>query len=143
MKEIIILVGNIGSGKSTLVKKYQEQGFVVIARDMLRYAIGGGNYVFNERYEPIIWSTELTLLEDFLSLGVDIVIDEVGVSKNMRSRYIEFAKLYNYKIVGYVFPKLSMKESVDRRMNNPHGCPDRLVWKGFGKNLIKYTKNQV
>jgi len=135
MKELIVLVANIGGGKSTLVKRYQQHGYVVIARDMLRYAIGGGDYVFNEKYEPIIWSTELTMLDDFLNLGVNIVVDEVGVSKSMRARYIHCAKMYDYKITCVVLPRLSMEESVNRRMNNPHGCPDRSVWEGVWKKF--------
>jgi len=137
MKEIIILTGNIGAGKSTTVKNYQEKGYVVIARDMLRYAIGGGNYVFDEKYEPIIWSTELTMLDDFLNLGVNIIVDEVGVSKIMRARYINVAEMYDYKIISYVFPRLSMKESVDRRMTNPHGFPDRQVWESVWTKFDK------
>lgn len=137
MKKIIILTGNIGAGKSTIVKKYQEKGYVVIARDMLRYAIGGGNYVFDKKYEPIIWSTELTMLDDFLNLGVNIIVDEVGVSKLLRSRYINVAEIYDYKIISYVFPRLSMKESVDRRMTNPHGQNDRELWERVWINFDK------
>jgi len=125
---IIVLVGNIGSGKSTLVKQYQEQGYIVIARDMLRYAIGGGEYVFNPEYEPIIWNTELSLLDDFLNKGVNIIVDEVGLSKAMRRRYIDIAEIYDYNITCIQLRKLSKEESVNRRMINPHGTNDRKVW---------------
>jgi len=128
MKELIILTGNIGSGKSTLVKKFQSNNFVVIARDMLRYSIGGGTYTYNLEYEPIIWDIELELFYRFLELGVNIIIDEVGVSKEMRDRYIYNAREYDYKITSIVLPRLSMKESVDRRMINPHGQYDRKIW---------------
>lgn len=129
MKELIILVGNIGSGKSTLTKKYQEDGYVVIARDCLRYAIGGGTYVYNVNYEPIIFDTELHMLEAFLKLGVNLVIDEVGVSKAMRMRYILPAKDYGYTVKCHVLPQLLQKTAVDRRMQNPHGQYDRELWK--------------
>ena len=128
MKELIILTGNIGSGKSTLVKKFQSNNFVVIARDMLRYSIGGGIYTYNLEYESIIWDIELELFYRFLELDVNIIIDEVGVSKEMRSRYIYNAREYDYKITSIVLPRLSMKESVDRRMINPHGQDDRKLW---------------
>ena len=129
MKELIILVGNIGSGKSTLSQDYQKNGYVIIARDHLRYAIGGGTYVFNPDYEPIIWETELCMLESFMELGVNIVVDEVGVSKAMRLRYIVRAKDYNYTVKCHVLPKLLQKTAVDRRMQNPHGQYDREIWK--------------
>jgi predicted kinase len=128
MKELIILVGNIGEGKSTLCKKYQKKDYIVIARDSLRYAIGGGNYIFNEKYESIIWKTELYMLRKFMELGINIVVDEVGINKVMRARYVVPAKEYNYTIKCHMLPKLTMKEAVDRRMNDPHGQPDRKLW---------------
>ena len=130
MKELIILIGNVGSGKSTLVKQYQEKGYVVIARDNLRYAIGGGKYVFNVKYEPIIKEIEETMLYEFLELDVNIIIDETNMTKMGRDRFIFLAKSVHYKIKAIELRKLSKKESVDRRMTNPHGTPDRKVWEG-------------
>jgi hypothetical protein len=68
------------------------------------------------------------MLEDFMELGVDIAVDEVGINKAMRSRYILIAKLYDYKIKCHILPQLTMKEAVDRRMENPHGQSDRKLW---------------
>ena len=128
-KELIILVGNIGSGKSTFTKKVQEnRQYVVISRDSLRYGIGGGNYVFNLEYESIIWDTELFLFRSFVRQEVPIIIDEVGVTKEMRKRYINFAKLHGYFIQAVILPRISMEECVDRRMNDPHGQYDRKLW---------------
>jgi len=144
MKEIIILVGNIGSGKSTLVKKYQEKGYVVIARDMLRYAIGGGNYVYNTEYESIIWNTELSLLDDFLEKGINIIVDSVGINKIIRQRYIDIAKTYNYQITCFELPKISKKESVKRRMKNPHGQFNQITWEAvWDKFNNQYEKPSI
>lgn len=128
-KHLIILIGNIGSGKSTYCKKYQEQGYIVIARDQLRYGIGNGKYVFNYKYEPVIWSTELYMFRKFIELEENIVVDEVGMSKNMRQRYIPYAKENGYTITALELPRLSMGESVTRRMINPHGQPNVELWK--------------
>jgi len=128
MKELVILVGNIGSGKSTICKDYQKKGYVVIARDQLRYAIGGGTYVFNLKYEPIVWKTELDMLESFMELDINIIVDEVGVSKAMRLRYIKPAKELGYKVRCLLLPSLTMKKAVDRRMVNPHGQYNRKLW---------------
>jgi len=136
-KDLIILTGNIGSGKSILTKQYQAKGYVVIARDALRYAIGGGTYVFNTEYEAIIWETELLMLEFFMKLGVNIVVDEVGVSKAMRLRYITPAKKYEYAVKCHVLPKLTMKESIDRRMRDPHGQYNRKLWESV---WLKFAK---
>jgi predicted kinase len=127
-KELVVLVGNIGTGKSTVARKYQKKGYVVVARDGLRYSIGGGNYIFDPKYEPVIWEIELCMLESFMELGVNIVIDEVGVSKSIRMRYIVPGQDYGYTIKCHILPKLTMKEAVDRRMKDPHGQPNRKLW---------------
>lgn len=129
MKELIILIGNIGTGKSTFAKNLQKaKNYVVISRDSLRYGIGAGNYIFNLDYEEIIWNTELFMFRNFVNKSVSIVIDEVGVNKKLRKRYIPYAKANNYFVQGVILPKLSMKEAVDRRMNDPHGQYDRNLW---------------
>jgi len=131
MPQLIILVGNIGSGKSTLVQEYIKKGYIVISRDSLRYGIGGGQYKFDYDLEPVIWETELTMFKLFLLLGKNIIIDEVGISKLMRKRYLDIVRLPfypNYSVICIEMPKLSRKEAIDRRMKDPHGQPDRQIW---------------
>ncbi len=127
-KELIVLVGNIGSGKSTTARKYIDKGYVAIARDYLRYAIGEGKYIFNRDYESIIWRTERFMLRKFMEVGINIVSDEVGVSRKFRKMYLKYGKEYGYTTKAVVMPRLSMKESVDRRMNDPHGQFNRGLW---------------
>lgn len=127
-KQLVILIGNIGTGKSTYCEKYQKKGYVIIARDQFRYGIGGGKYIFNRDYESIIWETEHYMFRKFLDLGVNILIDEVGISKSMRNRYIPFAKEKGYEIIAIEMPHLCMGEAVSRRMINPHGQPDEKLW---------------
>ena len=81
-KEVVILVGNIGTGKTTIAKKYIKYGYIAIARDYLRYSIGLGQYIFNINYESIIWKTETYMYKKFVDLGVNIIVDEVGMNKN-------------------------------------------------------------
>lgn len=127
-QELIILVGNIGGGKTTIAREYVAKGYIAIARDQLRYAIGEGKYIYDTNYEPIIFSTESYMCRNFCMLGVNIVIDEVGISKRLRKRYIRYGKTFGYTIKAIVMPKLSMEESVDRRMKDPHGQEDIKVW---------------
>ena len=68
------------------------------------------------------------MLEKFLDLGVNIVVDEVGVSKLMREKYIRYAKKRGYICVCKEMPKLSKEISVSRRLQDPHGQPDKELW---------------
>ena len=134
-KKLIVLVGNIGSGKTTLARKYAKKGYIIIARDALRYAIGGGDYIFDLKLEPAIWSSEKNIVENFMNTDVNIVIDEIGITKTMREPYISLAYKYSYSITALVLPQASMKESVDRRLKDPHGQPDRELWEGIYKKF--------
>jgi predicted kinase len=145
--KMIVLVGNIGSGKTTYCKKLVEEGYIVIARDKFRYMIGNGGYIFDTRLEEAVWESEMDMFRRFMRTGVNIVIDEVGVSKYMRLRYTGIAKTFGYKTCAIVLPKLSKKEAVDRRMQDPHGQPDRKLWEGvwdkFNKIFEEPTKAEM
>lgn len=127
-KTLYITCGNIGCGKSTFIKRYVKHNYIIISRDALRYMIGAGTYTFKPELEPAIHESEEIILRSFMKLGVGIVADEVGICKKYREKYIKLAKEYGYRIVCLHFPRLPMKLSVDRRMNNPHDTPDRKVW---------------
>lgn len=128
-KTLLIMIGNIGSGKSTLARKFQKNGFVIIQRDGLRYMIGGGYYVFNPTYEPIIAQANFNLFTSFVNLEVNLLVDETNVSKKERKDYIDFAKTNAYyTIKALVMPRLSKEESVKRRLTNDHGNQGREVW---------------
>jgi predicted kinase len=127
-KHIVIMTGNIGSGKSTLVNFYIEDNYSCVCRDGLRYMLGNGQYKFERIKEPVIWKTEKFMIEEFMKAEMNVVVDEVGVSKQLRKPYVELAKKYGYTITAIVMPKLTKKESVDRRMKNPHGQPNRKLW---------------
>jgi len=135
MKELIILIGNIGSGKSTTVKELVKNGYIAISRDSFRYMIGGGKYLFNPKFESLIYSMNLYSIRKCLQAGLDVIVDETNVSKDMRKRYIELGKEYDYDVTALVMPRLTMKEAVDRRMNEPHGQPDRKTWEGIWKGF--------
>jgi len=124
-----ILIGNIGSGKSTYLKKYQKKGYIIISRDSLRYGIGAGNYIYNENYEPIIFKTEEYLFENFCSEQVNLVIDEINMSKKMRERYISIGKAYNYEIIAVNFPILKRDIAVERRLFKNHGDTSKTIWR--------------
>lgn len=128
--EIVLLVGNIGSGKTTLIKKIIRKNFshIVISRDDLRYMIGAGKYRFDPKLESAIWISELDTLINFMELKQNIIVDEVGINKSMRKRYIDIGKNYNYTITVIEMPRYSKKKCVNRRMKNPHGQFNRKVW---------------
>ena len=127
------MVGNIGSGKTTLVKeivaKYPE--IVVISRDALRYMVGAGKYVFDSELEPTIFGIARLMIKELMhGEQFDILVDETNISRRYREDYLYLAQQYAYEAIAVVMPILDKKTSVDRRMQDPHGQPDRALWEG-------------
>ena len=95
-RNVIILVGPSGSGKSTWACEYIQENpsHVRINRDTLRQQLFGyttstmQQYYKNARQherEKIVTTAELALLQEFLKLGKDVIIDNT----NLKSTYID------------------------------------------------------
>lgn len=141
-KEIVILIGNIGTGKSTYTKKLCLMGYYAISRDAIRYMVGGGNYRFEPDYEPIIFKSEIDIVENYMKCGLPIAVDEVGISKSKRAIYINLAKVYGYKVKVIVMPKLNLTKTLKRKKVVTHG-QDAEVWATVYKRFnSEYEKPQ-
>jgi predicted kinase len=128
MAKMIVLVGNIGSGKSFYSKKLVKEGYRIVSRDSLRSMINAGDYVFDRDKEPIVHEMTVRCVYALLSQFENIVIDETNVSKKMRSKYIEMAKKWDYELEAHVLPMISKEESIQRRMNDNHGDNSKETW---------------
>ena len=128
MSNAIMLVGNVGSGKSTLVKELVKNGYVVVCRDSLRYMAGGGSYVFDVDLEPTLFKVEKYALKLLADVGYDIVIDETNMSRYIRNWHFSVLKGRGYNIIALVMPQISKEESIKRRLMDNHGDTDAQVW---------------
>lgn len=146
MSNLIMLVGNIGSGKTTLVKQLTKRGYIVISRDALRYMVGGGEYLFDVDLEPEIFRIERYALRVLSDLGHNIIIDETNMSLTIRGRHFDCVKDKGYRKIAIVMPKLSKEESVARRMQANHGNGAKEVWgdvwERFDKIYTEPTKEE-
>jgi len=135
-KHIIVMIGNIGSGKSTVVETFvNKHGFLRISRDAFRYMLN--NYVWKSELEHYVWELERFAAEILMEAKLNIIVDEVGVSKRLRLSYIMFAKEYGYTIAAYVMPRLSKEESIKRRLQKPHGNQDAKMWEEVWERFDK------
>lgn len=128
MKEIQILIGNIGSGKTTYCKQKAKEGYLIISKDDVRYSIGAGKYIFNPNLEHAIDCSIKTKIFWMGFEDVNLIIDETNMDIETRQWYIHNAKLRDAKIIGVVFPKISKNESVKRRLSSNHGNTSKETW---------------
>jgi len=144
-KKLIIMVGNIGSGKSTYIKKLNDE-YIVLSRDAIRYMFGDGNYIFDKKLEQAVVQANFTAFDLLLESGVNLVIDETNIDTWMRDHYMNTAKKAGYYITAVILPKISQEESVARRMKKPHGAfkaEDWMaVWKKFNDMYEEPTQEE-
>ena len=128
MKQIILCVGVPCSGKSTWANKILKDGlnkenYFLISRDKIRQSLIGdkGNVEYWENYasqiEETIIPIELFQLENLLTKGVNIIIDDTHSKIVDLERIIKLAYYYDYNIKIKIFEidLLTSKERIKKR----------------------------
>lgn len=82
LADIVLMVGLPASGKSTIVKEYENQGYVIISLDKktMRSAV------------------DLEPLNDELNKGNKVVIDNTNTTKETRKVFVDYSKRNNLRI---------------------------------------------
>lgn len=96
LKEIILMVGIQGAGKSTYINKYMR-GYQVLCLDDIRLALGD---VYNRRAEPIVRAMADIMGRAFLERGLPVVVDGVNTSKYIVQKWRTLADEYGYRLCG-------------------------------------------
>lgn len=121
---IKLLVGMIGSGKSTWCRKAALNGDLVVNDDAIVSMLHGDQYtLYNKKLKPLYKSIESHIVHIAVVMGKNVVIDRgVNVQISARKRFIALAKSLDVKIIAVIFPKQTAQEHATRRFNNdPRG----------------------
>lgn len=130
--ELVILVGNIASGKTEYIRRYlqrpENEGAVVLSKDALRWGLGGGNkYVWSDITEAHVHNGIMEMLQRFLAAGVSVIYDETNMDADTRKPFIDAAKeIFNgwaqhtFDIRAILMPSLSVGEAMRRRCGDAH-----------------------
>ena len=127
---LIILIGNIGSGKSTTSREYAKEGFRIVCRDDMRTMLaGGGNgYVFEPPLERAIHRASRVMLENMMLDQIDILVDETNMTRRGRKEIIDLGKMFGYAITGIVMPELSKAQSIANRAKDNLRGNGLYIW---------------
>ncbi len=94
-KELVIMIGIQGSGKSTYIDKHMVGKYQVMCIDDVRRAFGD---IFNPRTEPIIRGIADIMARSFMERGLPVVVDATNVSIHMLKKWEKLAKGYDYNL---------------------------------------------
>jgi len=127
--EIIILVGNIASGKSTLTRKYAAEGYLIINDDAIVSALHGGDGgAYEKTLKPLYKAVEDCIFSHGAALGRSIVIDRPNMSISNRRRYIGMAKSRDMSVRAVVMPMQDVLTHATRRYNTDNRGLTLTAW---------------
>jgi predicted kinase len=134
--ELILTVGNIGSGKSLLTSKFAKMGHAIVNMDSIQAMFSGGEYgMYDTAKKTVYQATEDTAVESALKCGLSVCVDRTNMDLKRRKRFIDVAKKYTDKIVCYDFGVGDLN-CLSRRLKNPHGV-SISKW----TNVFEFMKN--
>lgn len=140
MGKLIIMVGNIGSGKSFLASKLAQNGSVVVNMDNIQQGLAGGEYgIYDPNKKDIYHAVEIITIATALDHGFDVVIDRTNMDKKTRKRFIDLGKKYTDGIICYDYGP-GGREGLKRRLENPHGIPASQWSQVFDVMCDRYEK---
>lgn len=136
MAKLIMLIGIPGSGKTTyskeLTTRYNAQ---VVSTDKVRQT-----YVGIEESE--VFPTVYRMCNEYLSQGVNVILDATHITPKVRKRSFDALDAYNieYEKVAYYFdtPVDECVRRVEKRNQDPNELQLPLeVVESYGNNIIK------
>lgn len=123
VNELVILTGNIGSGKSTFARELvtNNKDCIVVNDDAITTMIGGGDYTNYDKSKKYLYKCiELYCVEAGLGSNRSVVVDMPNMNRSSRRRFIEIGKQYNANIISYDWGSGKI-EGLTRRLKNPRG----------------------
>lgn len=131
-RQIIILRGVPGSGKSTYAKKLVDNGWNRIGKDELRYMLN--NYSMNNADEHTIHTIQYQILQTLIFNGRNIVIDNT----HARDEYVHDLKvdikkfttglIYDYEVIVKIIDT-PLEECIRRNSLRENPVPEKVIRK--------------
>jgi predicted kinase len=112
-----VLIGMVGSGKSTYARRRADQGALVISHDDLTRMLHGGR----GRYEMLLRQCYRNMIghiavESVLA-GRDVILDRTHLTRESREYWIDMGRFLGVEVVAVVFPIYDAETHAQRRYN--------------------------
>jgi predicted kinase len=121
MQKLIVLMGNIGSGKSTFARKLADEGAVIVDLDSIVTMVHGGNYKgYKEEWKGLYKVIQSAIISTAIKNNKDIAIDDSNMKKSRRQSLIHLGEFWQLKVICYDFGP-GTEEGLKRRMKQLKG----------------------
>lgn len=95
-----LMIGNIGTGKSTVAKKLLwDYPAVYVCMDEIQAMLAGGKYnLYNPDWKPVYYTAETGMIHSALQNGQSVVIDRTNIDRESRERFLEAIHDYDVEV---------------------------------------------
>ena len=122
-KELIIMIGLPGSGKSVFVDKKYSETYQVVCTDDVRKALG---FIFERKMEPLVHCISETIVKAKMERGLPIIIDETNIRSSHLLKWKNLAEEYEYKTTAIIMDT-NIDECKKRRKCNEGKFPEEVI----------------
>lgn len=138
--ELSILIGNVGSGKSTFADLFFLGSLdIILSSDKYRAVIGeneNDQSVSRQVFDVLEWNLEYFLkYTDF-----DIIIDSTAKTPKARKRFLDIGKKYGAKLTAYYFD-VPLEICKERNARRDRVVPNEIIER-FQRELVFPTKEE-
>jgi predicted kinase len=134
-----LLVGPVGSGKSTYSREKAKDGAIIINDDDIVKLIHGGEYgLYEKKLKPLYKLIENQILTTAMLMDRHVIVDRPNFSRDTRSRYISLAKSFDVPISCALWEWTTSEDSAGQRFYNDSRGYSYEYWLNVAK--FHYSK---
>lgn len=117
--KIILMVGNVGSGKSTYARRLAEdKNTIIVNMDDIQAMLHGRYNAYDPNLKPLYYAMEECVLYNAKLRDCDVVVDRTSMDRKTRARFVELARKLGVEIEAHVMAETNKDILVCRRMNS-------------------------
>ena len=135
----IIIVGNVGTGKSKLAQKYSDIGYLRFNGDDIRKMFNNGKYIYTKEENGIIIDIKIAFLNSCGVIDANFIIDGTNISKQERTIYRQILGEDDVKL-SVVDYGMGNNKSLNRRLENPRDLEPNIWIDVHNKFMNEYEK---
>jgi predicted kinase len=128
MPKILILVGVMGIGKTTLALKLEKAGYVRLSADSIRLELYGDENIQGDQYK--IYGILFSRMQEALKARKNIVVDNTNINRKSRVRYCKEGKANGYDVQLWQMP-LDLERAIRQNNSRERQIPEDIIRKRF------------